>query len=159
MKIMVTGHRDIQSYDQLYNFFYSRLKPGHTYISGMALGTDIAFAEAIRDRRLPLIAAVPNINQAAKWKAQDQLLYSNLLDYARECGQVVQVDLLEKYKSKTYVQSLFARNRWMVDQSEFAIVIWDGRKSGGTYHALQLIQKKAISGVIINPNTFEEKRF
>lgn len=36
---------------------------------------------------------------------------------------------------------MLKRNRFMVDNSNFAIVAWNGRKTGGTYYTLSYAKK------------------
>jgi uncharacterized phage-like protein YoqJ len=48
-------------------------------VSGMALGWDMALAEAVLELGLPLSAAVPFVGQESKWPAPSQKRYRDIL--------------------------------------------------------------------------------
>lgn len=46
------------------------------------------------------------------------------------------------YISKEYEKDcMLMRNKFMVDNSNFVIAMWDGRKRGGTYYTLNYAKK------------------
>ena len=46
------------------------------------------------------------------------------------------------YISKEYEKDcMLMRNKFMVDNSDFVIAMWDGRKRGGAYHTLNYAKK------------------
>ena len=53
------------------------------------------------------------------------------------------------------------RNEYMVDQSDFVIVVWNGEKQGGTYQTFQYAQRKKKPFMIIDlhdlPQDIESK--
>lgn len=100
-------------------------------ISGMALGWDMAWAEAAIELRIPLIAAIPCRGQASKWPAKSQIRYNLIKDAAYECFIL----------SETYTPACMqARNEWMVDRCHRIAALWDG-SPGGTANCLKYAAK------------------
>ena len=159
IKIMVTGHRP----DKLggYNenpistavqktmiYFLNMLKNKHNKIwciSGMALGTDQWFAQHAVDLGIPFTAAVPFDGQEKKWPQESQNKYKILIEHARE-QVIVSPGEYAGWK-------MSQRNKWMIDNSDIAIVVYDpGSKVGGTYNAWKTIQKKKLPTIWIKPS-------
>ncbi len=103
------------------------LKPS-AIISGMALGWDIAVARAALRLEIPLIAAVPFKGQESKWPWKAQVQYHAILKFASEVV-IVSEGGYEAWKMKR-------RNRWIVDNSERLVALWDG-SDGGTAHCVE----------------------
>jgi uncharacterized phage-like protein YoqJ len=97
-------------------------------ISGMALGVDQWAANIARKLEIPFIAAIPFENQESKWPLRSQRAYHLLLKYASE-KVIVSPGGYE-------VAKMQVRNRWMVDNSDFLIAVWDGSK-GGTANCVE----------------------
>ena len=128
----ITGHRDIP--DSMMNFVEQELRreidlaiaEGYTrFISGFAEGADLLFAQIVADEkqknsRLKLEAAIPY----RKRMNTPNKLFQTLI---KECDFVVVHS--EGYHSGCFMK----RNRYMVDQSQRVIAVYDGRQSGGTY--------------------------
>ncbi len=109
------------------------------FISGMALGTDIWAAETVLELKekypeISLEAAVPCKGQCSRWSEQDQARYKSIL---RRCDSIVL--LQEEY---TY-DCMLRRNRYMVDNSDFVIALWDG-SSGGTEYTVMYARSRGI---------------
>ena len=130
--IAATGHRPpkIGGYGQAagcrliaFATGYLRDAQPEQTISGMALGWDMAFARATLDLGIPLIAAVPFEGQEAKWPADSQRQYSNLLARAT----AVHVVSPGGYSAA----KMQVRNEWMVDNCTRVAALWDG-SAGGT---------------------------
>jgi uncharacterized phage-like protein YoqJ len=102
-------------------------------ISGMALGWDLAVAEAAVYLDIPFIAAVPFPCQDAKWNPEDALRYRHLLNKA----QFMYVH------AQTYsLRHLFERNHWIVDNCTQLAALWDGRKKGGTWDCVEYAMQR-----------------
>lgn len=107
--------------------------------TGMALGIDIIFADAVLDmkdtygERIKLICALPFKNQTANWKGTVDF-YNLILEYADE---VINTSGEEDYKA-WYMEQ---RNRFMVDKSDMVIAYWAG-KSKGTGNCVQYAKNK-----------------
>ncbi len=111
---------------------------GVTYfIVGGALGFDTLAAQTVLDLKkdypqIKLILAIPCEDQADKWNYKDKTIYEYIKNQA---DKVI-------YISKEYEKEcMLKRNRFMVDNSNFVIAAWDGRKRGGTYYTLNYAKK------------------
>lgn len=106
-------------------------------ITGMALGWDQAFAQACAGYGIPFVAAVPFVGQEVRWSAYDQARYRRLIGKAHRVEIVSQSD--EDLPSAYYV-----RNRWMIDNSQSLVCLYDGRPRGGTYYTVAYATKKQM---------------
>ena len=147
--VCVTGHRPDRmfGYDlsnegwvTLKEQFKKILKEENvkTAITGMALGTDMVFAYAIFELQeegypIKLIAAVPCKNQDSIWNDESKRMFHEILDKADETIYVSE----EEYTKGC----LEARNRYMVDNSDGVISVWDGVPKGGTFHCICYAKK------------------
>lgn len=117
------------------------------FLSGMALGVDLDFAQIVLTLRstlpLSLECALPCRNQTAKWAQADVARYERILDQADDVTLVS-----ERYSP----ECMLKRNRYMVDKSDLVIVVFNGMKSGGTWYTMNYAekQKKAIELIDLN---------
>lgn len=116
------------------------------FISGMALGCDTYCAEIVLDLQkqypnITLTAAVPCADQASRWSKAQQERYRKLLE---KCND--KVILAEHY----YRGCMQKRNRYMVDNCDVLIAIYDG-KSGGTMNAVNYAKSVSRKLIIIPP--------
>lgn len=102
-----------------------RLLKAQRGITGMALGVDQDFAEVCIELGLPFTAAIPCDGQESRWPADSQEFYRKLITSAAE---VVTVS-----PGPYAPQKMLTRNKWMVDQCDALIAVWDG-SPGGTSH-------------------------
>lgn len=103
------------------------------FISGMALGADQLFAQAVihlDDENIPrfLMAAVPFAGQESNWPKASQEIYRVILSRCNEIAHVCDPGYAP-WKMQT-------RNCWMVDRAKYVLALWDGKKSGGTWNCL-----------------------
>ena len=154
MKIYAaTGHRpqSIPNYNfdrlvQLANSTLQRLQPDKV-ITGMALGWDLAIAQAACNLSLPCIAAVPFSHQDCKWQDAERALWERLIFLADE---VVYVDKRKGYTTKNcevgayHVSKLHKRNKWMVDNATNVLALYNGQESGGTYKCIEYAKSKNV---------------
>jgi uncharacterized phage-like protein YoqJ len=98
-----------------------------TVISGMALGWDMAVAEAAINLDIPFHAYIPFAGQELVWPMSSKLVYNSLL---RKAQQVIICS--EGDFSKRAMQ---IRNERMVDNCDMLIALWDG-SNGGTANCL-----------------------
>lgn len=96
-----------------------------TFITGMALGTDIWCAELVLDLRranpekcLKLVAAIPYEGQADRWNRDYQERYYNILSKA---------DHVATLTAHYYEGCMQERNRYMVNHSAHMIAVFNGR--------------------------------
>lgn len=108
------------------------------FISGMALGADSDFAECVLTLRkkykyIRLRCAIPCRDQTRLWDKKDVLRYEKILKRA-DCSVVL---------SEHYTRScMFERNRYMVDNSDYVLAVWNGEKKGGTWYTIDYASKK-----------------
>lgn len=114
------------------------IEEGYTkFISGMALGADLWFAECVIDLKdvypdVELEAAVPYIGQSDRLSVSDRFRYDKIL---RACDEV-------NYISQSYSKyCMNKRNRYMVDKSDVVIVV-NFAESGGTVNTKLYAEKK-----------------
>lgn len=110
------------------------------FISGMAVGVDIWSAVAVLEARLTkpeqvtLQLAIPFVGQYANWPLSSQRQY---LDIYRQADSIHYVDE-EGYAA----WKLLNRNKWMVDNSDMVVAVWNGDEDGGTAHCIKYAQRK-----------------
>lgn len=120
-----------------------------TFITGMAMGTDIWWAELTLDLRranpekcLKLIVAIPYEGQADRWNRDYQERYYSILSKADDV-----VTLAAHY----YEGCMQERNRYMVNHSAHMIAVFNG-SGGGTKNAINYARRKGLDIVILNPS-------
>lgn len=141
--LAVTGHRPPKlggfgpaTKARLTGFAYHCLQaydPDLVY-TGMALGWDQAVAVACHQLDIPFVACVPFAGQEAMWQMADQKEYRRLLTKAEK------IHIVSKggYHSK----KMMDRNRWMVDNTEELLALWDGEPNGGTWQCVQYAERQ-----------------
>lgn len=139
MIIAATGHRpdklggygrDVETKLKALALRYLRARmPSVTAgISGMATGWDTAWALALLELKIPLIAAVPFVGQEKVWPVAAQERYRRILRRATRV-EVICVGGFMPGK-------LQVRNEWMVDHCDRVAALWDGKKGGGTANCI-----------------------
>ncbi len=133
--------RIIQSIEALY-----RQNVRH-FISGMAQGTDLYFAEAILSLQsyysdMSLECARPCESQADNWSQAQQLRYHSILSRCQ----------YETMVQHTYSRGCMQRrNRYMVEHAAFLIAAYDGKAKGGTAQTVAFAEKKGLHLTILSP--------
>lgn len=115
------------------------------FISGMALGVDLDFAETVLRYRkkysLTLECAVPCPNQTLKWDKKDISRYDRILKKADSVTLV----------SECYTpECMLKRNRYMVDKSDLVIAVFNGVKGGGTWYTINYAKRQNKTIEMIN---------
>jgi len=135
----------------LYKEAEAAIKDGYThFICGFALGSDTYFAEAVIELRnrypgITLEAALACETQADHWPEKDRDRYFKLL---AQCDR-------ETYISRSYYKgSYLDRNRYIVNQSQRLIAVFDGQ-FGGTMYTVSRAKTQKLELVIINPSTLQ----
>lgn len=161
-KICFTGYRpfklpfEISEENKAYLSFYARAKnliisqieAGNRYfISGMAKGADLILTKIILELKrvyegLFLECAIPFEGQSRGWEKEQKKFY----DTARDNSD--KVTIIGKSRS---IYNFMARNRYMVDNSDIVIAVYDG-KSGGTKFTYDYAVKKGKQVIILNPS-------
>lgn len=116
------------------------------FITGMADGADIDFAELVLAKRdegrdIILEAALPYPYSPRK-KATDvsEKKYNILLS----------CDMVRTVSSYYHKGCMMKRNRYMVDNSDIVLAIWNGNENGGTWNTLKYaISRKKMTRYIM----------
>lgn len=167
--LALTGHRpDKLAGYNMQNEFYDRLRERLVRIierslekypivechSGMALGADTIWAEAIiecrqryGDARVIFVADIPDYNQSSRWPPYSQQKWSDLMSYAEKTNTYNQND------GKSYGYVLNQRNIGMIDACDLLIAVYNGDKFGGTANAVKYGQSKNKYITHIHPKT------
>lgn len=107
------------------------------FISGMALGMDLDFAETVlklrNDFPITLECAIPCPNQTLNWDVKDKLRYDSILKRA---------DNVKLVSERYTAECMLKRNRYMVDKSELIIAVFNGIKKGVTWHTINYAKKE-----------------
>ncbi len=107
------------------------------FYTGMAQGIDTFAAEEVlkkqeKDNRIKLHAAIPCEMQANSWNKKDKERYQRILD---KCESIT-------YVSRHYYRGCMQqRNKFMVDNSERIIAVWNGENTGGTAFTIKYATK------------------
>ena len=125
---------------------------GYTYfISGMALGIDMICAEIVLElkkkyKNVMLECAIPCINQEKKWSSSQQERYKKILASADIVNYVSKCEY-----SGTCMND---RNKYMVENSDVVIAVWNGSPSGtgNTVKMAKAAGKKVRIVDPFNPN-------
>lgn len=111
------------------------------FISGAALGVDMWAAEYICRRKFQsdtnnysLTLAIPCVGQQNRWPPESQLRWLYIFRMADK------VHFCDKGKYAPY--KMMKRNKWMADQSDLVIAVWNGDVKGGTADCVDYSIKK-----------------
>jgi len=131
------------------NALLTAISKGYLYfISGMALGFDIMFAEVVLELKeeypnIKLICIIPCEDQSNIWNKMQQARYHKILaqaDYTH-C-------LYKTYKENT--NCMIERNNYMLNISSLVIALFNG-KNGGTKRTLDTAKAQGKEIIIITP--------
>lgn len=138
--------RCIKLKDELYNTLSGIYEAGYrNFISGMAVGCDMYFAEAILSLKkihpdITLEAAIPCGTQPDKWPKAQRTRYNSLIDCC-DSIKVLQINYSPDCMMK--------RNRYMVDKSSLLLACYDG-KPGGTMKTILYAERQGLKTIIID---------
>ena len=134
------------------------------FIVGGAIGIDqLAFSicEELKQEAkeheictIKLEIAIPFEKQASKWFKQSIDVYEL---QKQQADEVIYVDTVEGYEFKGvpvgeyHPAKMMIRNKFMVNNSEIVIAVWNGSK-GGTANAVNYAKKQCKEIVVINPD-------
>jgi hypothetical protein len=151
--VMVTGHRpqhlrpDVRPWVRAeLDRLAGKLHTQHgtiTGISGMALGADLWWADAVVKAGLRLWAHVPFPQQPDPWSGEDRAEWRRLLGRAA---------LTTTYGPDFDVKLLHARNAGMIKVCDAAIGVWlPGKTTGGTASAVRKLTALDVPIIHVNP--------
>ena len=115
------------------------------FISGMARGADLYFAEAVLELRarrpdVVLECARPCESQADRWPEGERVRYQGILD---RCDY----ETLVQHRYDRWC--MMRRNRYMVDRSARLLAVYDGVPKGGTAQTLAYALRKGLHVTIL----------
>lgn len=147
----VTGHRYIVKNKPnniaINHLIDLALKDGiQQFYVGMSRGADFLFADILSERNLNWVAIIPCISQTHLWNKTDKDKHKFLVDKADDM-----IILHDEYKRGV----MHYRNRYMVDNSELLLAIYDDSAKGGTFYTVNLALKQHKKVVQFNPNTHQ----
>ena len=117
-------------------------------ISGMAIGVDQIFASVVNvikqkyPEKIRLTCALPYENHGSNWPLESQQYHQTILSLADEVKVVSE--------GSYAIWKLLERDRWMVDNCDLLLGVWNGDKSGGTYQTIKYAQSINKDIIFIN---------
>lgn len=154
-RVMVTGHRPNGIPPQSHEWVKRELERlaiklrdengTEVGISGMALGSDIWWALAVKYAWLDLWAFIPFPQQAERWAAADVALWAEMRSRAAH----------ELVTAQSYsVEALMQRNEDMLSNSDLVIAVFDpSQHMGGTLATVRSAVRRMLPMIHVNPVT------
>ena len=110
-----------------------------TFITGMAMGTDIWAAEIVLERKkmnkdLHLICALPHPNFESRRSMTEKMRFNKINKNAY---------LAKEINDHYFTGCYQVRNKWMVDRSNLVIAVFNGQKSG-TKNTVDYAKRKGV---------------
>lgn len=162
MKVAFTGHRPEQltgiDEEKLCDLIFMEVarcidEGCDTFYCGAARGADIICGECVMELResselnVRLVCVIPFRDQAVGWSDIWKMRYWRL---RRNADQNIQLG--DEFKRGCFQ----IRNRYMVDQADCVLAIYNGSGQGGTAYTVEYAKKKGKKVVIIHPATGEK---
>lgn len=126
------------------------------FICGGALGIDQIAFNILNDLRnngcdITIEIAIPFKLQYSNWVEESKKIYFEQLKLA---NKLTFVDEIEKYNRNFPIEiyhpmKMEQRNRYMVDNADIVIAVWDGT-NGGTHNCIKYAKKKEKPIIIID---------
>ncbi len=151
MILGITGHRPASpgmggynipnpTYEKIYKALTEKIKElnPEKIISGMALGTDQWAACVAIDLGIPFIAAVPFEGQDSQWPTESRQKFRELLSQA--------IEVVVVSPGSYAPEKMHLRDRWIVDNSDQLLGVWNGFRQGGTFGTLRYAEKEINKG-------------
>jgi uncharacterized phage-like protein YoqJ len=122
-----------------------------TFFSGFCAGVDLWSVSIVMDLKkqhphIQVHAVIPFKDQPKRWSSEQQNIYNDLLE---QCDHVT--ILHDKFRRGCY----FERNRFMVDNSDYLLAVFDGSNKGGTYYTTNYSRTKNKKIIVIHPDSLE----
>lgn len=121
-----------------------------TFYGGVARGMDIVFGEQVLLAKqqghpgIKLVGVIPFEEQAATWSEAWRSRYFSLMSKSDD-----EVLISAHYTKDCYHR----RNRYMVDNADVLIAVYNGSDSGGTAYTVRYANQKGKMVVVLEPNT------
>ena len=130
----------------------SAAKGCDTFLNGGARGGDIIFAEqvllvkATEYPNIRLITVVPHEGQANGWSEAWRDRYFRIHELSSEV-----ITLASRYSRDCY----HVRNRYLVDNADKLLALYNGGATGGTAYTVNYARQKNREIIVIDPATLE----
>lgn len=117
------------------------------FYCGMALGIDMIAATILLEKaqyypNIKLHAAIPCPQQSDSWNEKDKIRYEEILSNCHT----------KTIMSPFYTNScMLSRNKFMVDNSQRVIAVWNGSFRGGTAYTVRYAKQKQREIFVIRP--------
>ena len=124
----------------------------NVFLQGGARGGDLIFAEQVLIVKateypdIQLITVVPHEGQANSWSEAWRDRYFRVLELSTDV-----ITLSSRYTRDCY----HVRNRYLVDNADKLLALYNGGATGGTAYTVQYARQKNKEVVVIDPNTLE----
>ena len=147
----ITDENDIRSKNLkklLLNLTEQAIDDGYTdFFCGMARGIDTLAAEVVlslatENPSVKLHAVLPCPDQHINWSEKDKEKHKNLLSLADS-----KIIISPMYTDTC----MLTRNRYMVDNSDRLIAVWNGSFKGGTAYTVRYAKKENKEIYLIRP--------
>lgn len=162
MKLAITGHRPNKLGNdytfttpllqwlrlRITNILKDRLETNSEVIgiTGMALGIDQLYAKILIENNVQFIAAIPCLEQDKMWMESSKMIYKEILS-----NPLCTIHLVSN--TEYFAECMQIRNRWMVDNCDELIAVWDGT-NGGTGNCVTYARYREKPILRINPKQF-----
>lgn len=124
------------------------------FITGGALGVDTWAAEIVLElkkiHKIKLFIAQPFMSQSSKWSKNQIERYNSILNQA---DRVITVS-----KGEFSSEKMKIRNEFMVNNSEYVIIVFNGDFKSGTGHCLNYAKKQKKKVYLIDISIHREKK-
>lgn len=131
MKVALTGHRPERLHNhetEIREWIKDRLleKVYNEAYSGMAQGADQIFAEVAEELNIPLHCCYP---------------------YKRDKFHPAEENIMKKADSVRFISDDYSkkcywvRDKFLVDNCDVLLAVWDGKKTGGTWLTIEYAQR------------------
>ena len=113
-----------------------------TFITGMAMGTDIWAAEIVLERKnrnkdIHLIGALPHPGFESRRNLTEEMRFNKIIKNA---------DFVKEINDHYFTGCYQVRNEWMVNHSNLVIAVFNGQKSG-TKNTVDYAKRKGVEVV------------
>ncbi|MEV5819268.1 hypothetical protein AB0L22_08845 [Micromonospora haikouensis] len=168
--VMVTGHRPKDIPRDTHGWVRDKLALGVAWlrdergmtigVTGMALGVDMWWADALARAGMPFVAHIPYPQQPDPWRRNPQAVaeWERLRALADRDREVVYGDLAglaEHARKRVAVKLLHRRNDGMLDAvtpDGAVVAAWcPSKRDGGTYSAVSKAHQRRLPVIHINP--------
>ncbi|MFG2046163.1 hypothetical protein ACGFIW_01865 [Micromonospora sp. NPDC048935] len=165
--VMVTGHRPQHLRPESLHDWVRReldrlalkLRDVHGMtcgISGMALGADLWWADAVHRAGVPFVAHIPFPQQPDPWRRRNPQAVAEWHRLRALAAEVVPygdlAGLAEHARKRVVVRLLHERNDGMLAAADACLAVWcPSKRDGGTFSAVEKAHRMRLPMILVNP--------